>query len=238
MSETKVKAIVLGGTDYKEKDKLITLFTLEQGIVSVVFRGVKNANAKLKSAKEMFSFGDFILAGEKFKTVISADIIDNFFDITKDIKKYYVACAIIDIIKSVLPVGEINSKLFVNALKCFKMLAYESIDGFNIINKFLVDTFEDFGYKFDLNVCNNCGAEFINHRYMNINYGDITCINCRVGNFIELTKPVYSALRLFAISPLEKIGTIKIAKEVNYNVFEVLSLNFYNRFNKKLTLIK
>ena len=47
MNETKVRAIVLGGIDYKEKDKLINLFTLEHGIVSVVFRGVKASNAKL-----------------------------------------------------------------------------------------------------------------------------------------------------------------------------------------------
>ena len=53
MSETKVKAIVLGGMDYKEKDKLINLFTLEKGIVTVVFKSVKNPNAKLKSAKEI-----------------------------------------------------------------------------------------------------------------------------------------------------------------------------------------
>ena len=66
MSETKVKAIVLGGIDYKEKDKLVNLFTLEKGIVTVVFKSVKSPNAKLKSAKEMFSFGDFIYVEGKY----------------------------------------------------------------------------------------------------------------------------------------------------------------------------
>ena len=237
MSETKVKAIVLGGIDYKEKDKLISLFTLEQGIVPVVFRGVKNVNAKLKSAKELFSFGDFILHEGKVKTVISADIIDSFFDLTKNIKKYYVACAIIDVIKTVLLEGETNSELFVNTLKSFKMLCYENVNYFNIINKFLITVFERFGYKFTLNFCNNCGAEIINNRFMNINYGDITCANCRIGNYIELSKPVYSAIRMLAITNIDKISTIKIPTVLNEQVFEVLSLNFASRFNKKLIKI-
>ena len=91
MNETKVKAIVIGSKDYKEKDKLVDLFTLECGIVTTLFKSVKNPNAKLKSAKEIFTFGDFIYIDGVFKTVTSADVISNFFDITKNINAYYVA---------------------------------------------------------------------------------------------------------------------------------------------------
>ena len=231
-NETKVKAIVLGGIDYKEKDKLVTLFTLEHGIVSVIFRGVKNANAKLKSAKEMFSFGDFIFLDGKFKTVISADIIDSFFDITKDIKKYYIACAIIEIVKAILPQGDVNSELFLNTLKSLKLLAYETVDPLIVLNKFLICAFEGFGYKFDTNVCNNCGITLLNKKYMNLNYGDITCSNCKVGEYIELSKPVYSVIRLFSITDFDKILTLKIPEQINRQVYEILKLNFYNRFNK------
>ena len=236
MTETKVKAIVIGGIDYKEKDKLVSLFTLEHGIMSVVFRGVKNVNAKLKSAKELFSFGDFIFTYGKLKTITSAEIIDNFFDITKDIKKYYVACAILEIIKTVLPEGESNSQLFVNTLKCLKMLAYDNVDLYNIINKFLIFVFEGFGYKFSLNTCNNCGTKFLGNCYMNLTYGDITCARCRVGNYIQLSKSVYSTLRLLSITDFDKLNTLKIPEEINKQVFSVLSLNYEKRFFKKIYL--
>ena len=111
MEETKVKGIVLGGIDYKEKDMLISLFSLEQGVISIVFKGVKSPKAKLKSAKEVFSFGDFIYSGAN-KIVTSADIIENFYEITKDIKKYYVACAMLNAVKAVLPQGEPNPQIF------------------------------------------------------------------------------------------------------------------------------
>lgn len=237
MTETKVKAIVLGGIDYKEKDKLITIFTLEQGIVTVVFRGVKNANAKLKSAKEMFSFGDFILTEGKTNLVISADIIESFYDITKDIKKYYVACAMVEIVKTVLPPKEPNPKIFLAMIKCLNMLCDESINYLNIINKFLISVFEQIGYKFDLNACNNCGEMFINQIYMNLTYGDITCSHCKIGAYVELTKPVYSALRILSITDIEKMSTVKISNEINRQVFEILALNFSSKFNKKLNIM-
>ena len=232
MDETKVKAIVIGGIDYKEKDKLVSLFSLEQGIISVLFKSVKNANAKLKSAKEVFSFGDFIYTNGQSKTVISADIIDTFYDVTKDLKKYYSACAILEIVKAVLQPLEPNSQLFVNTLKSLKLLAYENVNVYNVLNKFLISVFQSFGYKFDLNCCNNCGEQFLNHRYMNLTYGDITCYNCQVGKCIEISKAEYSALRILSITSYEKLSTIKISQEILKGVYNILLQNFEARFSR------
>ena len=61
MASIKTKAIVLGGTNVKEKDRLVDLFTLEQGRKLVSMRGVRGEKAKLKMAKEPFCFGEFVL---------------------------------------------------------------------------------------------------------------------------------------------------------------------------------
>ena len=42
------KAICLNSVDYKEKDKQLTLFSLENGLMSAVLKGCKTAKAKLK----------------------------------------------------------------------------------------------------------------------------------------------------------------------------------------------
>lgn len=237
MTETKVKAIVLGGIDYKEKDMLVSLFTLEEGIISAVFKGVKNPNAKLKSAKEMFSFGDFIISENKTKIVISSDIVDSFYEITKDIKKYYIACAIMDTLKTTLPTGEPNPELFLATLKCLNLLAYQNVNIYNVLNKFLTNIFEGVGYKFVLDECNNCGAKFINRRFMNLQYGDITCHNCRVGNTVELTPIIYNTLRLYSKTEYEKLSTLKIKDDANRSVLKLLLFNFEYRFNKKITVM-
>ena len=67
MASTKVKALVIGGRDFKEKDKLVELFTLEQGKLTVSMKGVRGEKAKMKFAKEIFCFGEFVLENTKGK---------------------------------------------------------------------------------------------------------------------------------------------------------------------------
>ena len=61
MATTKVKAIVLGGTNVKEKDRIISVYSLERGVESFSMKGVRGDKAKMKFAKEVFCFGDFIV---------------------------------------------------------------------------------------------------------------------------------------------------------------------------------
>ena len=95
MASTKVKAIVVGGVNVKEKDKIITLFTLEKGKISATLKGVRGDKAKLKSAKDIFTFGDFIIEeGKILNIVTSVDIIDKVYMLSKYIEKYYESFAI------------------------------------------------------------------------------------------------------------------------------------------------
>ena len=83
MATIKTKAIVIKSTDSKDKDKIIHLFSLENGIMLASMRGVKGDKAKLKSAKEIFCFGDFVIEQTKsINIVTSVDIIDNFYDLS------------------------------------------------------------------------------------------------------------------------------------------------------------
>lgn len=238
MEQTKVKAIVLGNCDYKEKDILVTLFTLEHGIVSVVFKGVKNSNAKLKSAKELFTFGDFIYANGAVNTVTSANVLETFYDLTKNLKNYYSACNVAKIILTVLPKGETAPQLFVDTLKTLNLLAENTINPQITLNKFLIRVFEGFGYRFNLNKCSSCGATFVYKRYINLNDGDITCPNCKMGSVSELSNAEYQALRLLSLTDYDKLSTLRISTDVLQRVFKILCQNFQHRFGQMLQEIE
>ena len=50
----KIKGIVISSIDYKDKDKLITIFSLEKGLITAKLTGVKNPKAKMKPLKRFF----------------------------------------------------------------------------------------------------------------------------------------------------------------------------------------
>lgn len=235
MQDAKIKAIVLGNQNYKEKDMLVTLFSLEEGIITVTFKGVKSPNAKLKSAKELFSFGDFIYSKGKFNVVISAEIINSFYNITKNLSSYYGACNIIKIIKTVLPLGENSPALFVNTLKALNLLDESVVSSQMIVSKFLISVFEGFGYQFNLNKCSNCACDFLNHRFMNLRYGDITCFNCRVGEVEEISPATYQGLRMLSNTDYNNLHTLKLSSNILQGVYDLLCKNFQFRFSQTLS---
>ena len=76
MSEIKIKGIVISSKDFKEYDKIITIYSLEKGIVYAKLTGVKKPKAKLKTVKEVFCFAEFILVSK------NSDFYTIFIDYT------------------------------------------------------------------------------------------------------------------------------------------------------------
>ena len=140
MAKTKVKALVIGAKDSKEKDKLVTLFTLEQGKLFVYFRGVKGEKAKLKEAKELFTFAEYVLEEGKYgNIVVEANIIDSFSQLRRDLDKYYEACSILDVLNKTSK--ESNPFVFIQALKALKAICYEDSTKNYALIKFLILVF-------------------------------------------------------------------------------------------------
>ena len=231
----KDKAIVLGGTNFKEKDKIVKLFTLENGIISVSMKGVRGDKAKLKFAKELFCFGEFLLEeGKAGYVVTSVDVIDSFFGLSQDIEKYYEGCAILDIVSKICV--QPNPQLFIEVVKALKTLCYDNVEKYYVIDKFLISTFESMGYNFITDKCSSCKATLAN-RYLNLDIGELVCTSCKSLNSIQLTNACYSALKILSNTDYEKLSSIKLGGNSQIEAFNLLSKNFEWRTDFKVLKI-
>lgn len=121
MITEKVQGIVLKLTDYKEADKLASIFTLEQGVISAKFTGVKKEKAKLKALAQPFVFAEFNLNNRgNLKQVINASLTDNFYPILNDYNKTICAYIVLDIINTILPQNKPENELFILTLNTLK----------------------------------------------------------------------------------------------------------------------
>ncbi len=232
MSKTKVKALVIGAKDSKEKDKLVTLFTLEQGKLFVYFRGVKGEKAKLKEAKELFTFGEFVLEEGKFGNIVTeANIVDSFPLLRRDLNKYYEACSLLDVVNKV--VKEPSPYLFIQALKALKAICYEEAPKHYALIKFLILIFEVSGFGLNFDLCASCKSKLTGKKYLNIEYGEIVCANCKQLTSIEISPVVLSALKIFKQTPFEKLKSVKIGGGGEQKALNLLSENFEWRFGCK-----
>lgn len=238
MKERRIKGIVISSIDYKEKDKLLTIFSLERGLVTAKLTGIKNQKAKMKPFKEVFCFADFDLIDKNdFSTIISGEIIGSFYNIVKDLDKYFAGCTVLEILKTIAKYGEKDEVLFVETLKALKTLAYDSVAPQLILMKFLIKIFEAMGYRLALNKCSSCAQNFIGKRFFNFAVGEITCSSCK-GLDSEIIEPVtHSTLRIVSMTDYDKLKSLKITDEGMSSAINLLFKNFSQRFDYVLRTV-
>ena len=236
MASTKVKALVIEAKDSKEKDKLVTLFTLEEGKFFVNFRGVRSAKAKLKAAKEIFTFAEFVIEDTKAGNIVTdANIIDTFSPLRADLDKYYEACSCLDIVKKLIS-NSPDPALFIEIVKALKAISYDNAPKNYSLVKFLVTIFENMGYKLNFDTCSSCKARLTGKRYLNLDYGEIVCANCRQMTSIEVAPATISALKILRDTPYEKLKTVKLGGDGETRALNLLAENFEWRFGSKFFL--
>lgn len=135
--DTKAKGIILKLTDFKEADKLASIFTLEQGVLTANFRGVRKEKSKMKSFALPFTFAEFNFnqTGAS-RTVTAVNVIDGFYGLTQDYNKTIFGYIVLDIIKTILPNEKPELDLFVLTLNALKQI--EISDEFFSLAEFIV----------------------------------------------------------------------------------------------------
>lgn len=179
MIEKVTDAIVLKTKDFKESDKLITLFSPTEGKISAVLKGVKKASAKLKFAGEPFCFAEFTLIKRgEIATVTNCAEISSFFEIRQDIHSFYCGYAVLEIALSFIEENQPNAQLFIETVKTLKQLAAGNASAEICLLKYALKVFENFGQKPCFDKCAECG-EKVGDAYFDFSAGGVLCSNCQ-----------------------------------------------------------
>ena len=191
--EVKINAFVIKSIDYKENDKLLTLYSLESGKITASIKGVKKSGAKLKFASEPFCFAEYILAEKNGRyTVINASYIDSFYNLRLDLKKYY-ACAVIGEIINVFAEPDVSDKaLFSLAINAIKDLCYKG-EEISTLASFLYSAINALGYGFNSYTCHACESIIKGRVFYRFKDGLFSCHNCLSEGFNEIKEETYKA---------------------------------------------
>ncbi|MBO5926949.1 MAG: DNA repair protein RecO, partial [Clostridia bacterium] len=176
--EVKVNALVIKAIDYKDNDRVLTLYSLEKGKITAGIKGIKKAGAKLKFASEPFCFAEYVLAEKSGKfTVIGASCIDLFYELRLDIKKHYLSAVIIDFLNNNTESENPDLYLFDLAINTIKNICYNSNERAETAN-FLYRAIENSGYGFNDTVCRSCGSVIKNRVFFRYKDASFSCLDC------------------------------------------------------------
>lgn len=179
MEGIKVRALVTGGIDYKECDRLITLCSVEQGKITAQLKGCRKQKSKLRFCGAPFCFGEYILSEKNgYYTVIGATAIEQFAEISVDLDRYYAGSVILETLNKSTKEGENIASLIAVALDHLKMLCYESFDEGLILLSYFLTLFKLSGYELNFDACKVCRSTSFSKKFFSNEHGGIVCNIC------------------------------------------------------------
>ena len=232
--EEKTSGIVLGGVNFGENDRILSIFTLEQGVISAKIKGVKKAGAKLKFAAEPFCFAEFITVKKgKMRTVTGASLLESFYSIREDVVRYFAGGAILEYCKKFLQEGIVSTQLFYSTIQALKEIAYGDNPRLSLCN-FLINSLSLSGYALKLDGCFKCLCELDGRVFFDYDFGGFYCEECKTLTAKEINCQTYLSLNAIAngemvsedecVKPLRLLDYY-ITQKVEENIKSLKELN-------------
>jgi DNA repair protein RecO (recombination protein O) len=114
MHHEKTEGIVLRSQDYKERHRIVTLFT-PQGLISLIVRGISRKNARLLTLTTPFCQGEYHYASgaSELRVFKDGSVINDHYGLRKDLKTLQAAGSIASAILTSQMPGKPSPALFV-----------------------------------------------------------------------------------------------------------------------------
>lgn len=176
----KVKAIVLKSREMREADRILTIFSREQGKLRVVAHGVNKPASRKRGSVQPFCYTDFLLhRGREIDSVSQCQVLEMFSQLREDLTRLTYASYLAELVDSLTGEGESNQAVFALLLTCFARLAETGGDPELVARSFEARLAVLLGYGPRLDVCVNCQSIVKGQVAFSSSLGGLICQGCR-----------------------------------------------------------
>lgn len=153
----RTEAIVLSGVDFKEADRILTLYTREHGKIGVIAKGIRKPGSKLGYGLDQLSRVRVMLArGRELDVVTNVELVDPHLPLAGDLRAYSYASHMGELVNRLTKEHEEQRKLF-DLLAGAISVVSDGVDPFAVARYFEISLFSLLGYRIELYSCVRCG---------------------------------------------------------------------------------
>lgn len=222
----KVEGIVINEKAYGETSKIINVITKEYGIIGIIAKGARTLKSEFRvsTAKLSYAYFNIIYKEGKLSTLVSADIINPFKNIIKDINKISYAVYILELSEQV--VKQTNQNIF-DLMLSGLIKINEGYDPLIIMNIIELKYLDYLGVMPVLDRCSVCGSTN-NIVTLSSDKGGYVCKNCHSTEKIISEKAI-KLIRLFYYVDISKISKLEIGDVSKKEINDFLDV-YYDRY--------
>ncbi|MDD2497906.1 MAG: DNA repair protein RecO, partial [Desulfitobacteriaceae bacterium] len=173
-----VEALILRARDYGEADKILTLYTREQGKVSAIAKGVRKPKSRLRGGVQPFSHSRVLLyRGPSLDTVTQAEAVQAFAPLREDLTFLSYASYLVELLECAVPEREPHEGIFRLAVNCLEL--FPEGDPELVARLFEMRLIYYLGYQPYLIGCMKCGGTLeAGPFYLDPGIGGLVCRKC------------------------------------------------------------
>lgn len=221
MSIVCVTGIVMRCVDYRDHDRILSIFSREHGRIDAKARGCRRPKSPLLAAAQPFVYGEFELFLNKEKyTLNQCDVRETFFPLRTDLNRFGAGSCMLTLALDAVQVQEPNDALFVLLYHSLSFLAYSDADPMDLMLCFLVRYFHILGYGPCITSCAICQKDLRNYSQLKFlpMAGGAVCIKC--GKDAKDISPLsLEAMRRMLLLENQDMHKVKLPESVRKELF-------------------
>ncbi len=182
MVQTENTAIVLRHVDYRDNDRIVTLFSPSRGRVDAVIRNCRRPKSHNLNSGELFALGDYMLIESGGRvTVTSVHLIETFYPLRQDYERLTCGTWLLALTEAVIEPEQERQELFLLLLHTLSRLTFSDQPWRPLLAGFLLHFSSCEGFKPRLNHCVMCGRRMGEEGpfFFDPAEGGLCCASCR-----------------------------------------------------------
>lgn len=192
MRSQRVEAIVLKHTDFGEADRLLTLYTREDGKVRALAKGARRPGSRKGGHLEPFSRVRLLLGkGRDLAVVNQAEAVTTYTELTQNLEALGYASYVAELLDKFSADHDENRGVYRLLRETLERLA----GGEELrlaVRYYEIRLLDQVGFRPELQTCLNCGKKIqAEDQYFSFDQGGALCPSC--GKHADWTKPVSMA---------------------------------------------
>lgn len=224
------EAVVLKSQDYKEDDKIITIFGEKTGKLRAVVKGVKKSNSKLRGAVQGFSVTDLTFTkGKVMPIVIAGEVVKSFNGAADDYTKVNYACILSEFVDKAMPEGEINETIYELLKRGIRIISENN--PWSGCMGILLRIIDHLGYAAEYQACVFCGRDLAAEENVYYHADGLVCAECAQASgemCSELSRESGSVLRALQSISTEQLGQVYASTRAQVQIEHYIELQLGN----------
>ena len=218
-----------------ESDRVLTLFTREEGVLSAIAKGSRKTKSRFASSTNLLTIGNYVLStGKVFYIVSDTEILNSPMVDNKDIEKIIIADAMSEAIIKLFP-----DKYPITDIYDLFIVLLNDLNTYNpklIYIYFISKILNKLGSFPELYRCINCHSKTTGTTYFSVMSGGVYCSNCFAKETtLEINdNNVIKLWRILATSKPEIFKKLVVSDPVIDELFRILNIFISNNLQTEL----